>query len=273
MNKKLIDWWIGSGSSYTSEYQAILDRATALGYTHPSDAQKVKQNTLIADLKTAGIWTLLDVLYVFATDGSNDFALINWKEPSSYLGARVSTPTFTSNQGYNATVVNTQYLTTGWIPSTHGVNYTLNECGMFYYCNSDVANSSQFDFGARTSGSVFASINPRNGGNVPQIGVNSPTAGEGGTITDSRGLWHAYRVGSSAGDQKLYRNGTLLDSSGSASSALPNFALRILGMPDSANSATTLGSTRQVSVIGMGASLVGKESALNTAWSSYFTGL
>jgi len=38
--------WVfgGSGVSFDSDYQAVLDRGTALGYTLPSASQRTKQN-------------------------------------------------------------------------------------------------------------------------------------------------------------------------------------------------------------------------------------
>ena len=42
-------------SKFSADYQAILDRSTTLGYAAPSAAQQILQNTLVADLKTAGV--------------------------------------------------------------------------------------------------------------------------------------------------------------------------------------------------------------------------
>lgn len=104
-NAITFDWWAQTiyaspAHAFTTEYQAILNRATALGYTKPSAAQQVKQNQLIVDLKAAGIWTQLDVFYVFATDGSSDFATLNWINPLLYQCSKVNSPTFTANQGF-----------------------------------------------------------------------------------------------------------------------------------------------------------------------------
>src|SRR5690606_10747871 len=52
--------------SFTEEYQNVIERATTLGYSRPSFAQRTLQNSLVASLKTAGIWNALDFLYVFA---------------------------------------------------------------------------------------------------------------------------------------------------------------------------------------------------------------
>jgi hypothetical protein len=80
------------------DYQAILDYATTQGYTLPSESQQLLQNQLVKDLKTGGVWSRLESFGVFATDGSQDFASIDWKRLSQYT--RVNTPGFTTNQGF-----------------------------------------------------------------------------------------------------------------------------------------------------------------------------
>ena len=87
-------------SVFDTDYQAVLDRSTALGYTAPSAAQQTLQNTLVEDLKTAGVWSKLDALYIMANDGSSDFGRLNWASPSAFELSEVSSPTFTSNQGF-----------------------------------------------------------------------------------------------------------------------------------------------------------------------------
>jgi hypothetical protein len=57
-----------NGVAFDTDYQAILSRATTLGYTLPSVSQRIKQNALVLSLKAGGIWTKLDVLYIFAND-------------------------------------------------------------------------------------------------------------------------------------------------------------------------------------------------------------
>jgi len=133
---------------YSTEYQAILTRATALGATHPSTAIKIKGDAMIASLKSNGIWSRLDVLWVLSTDGDSNFALINWKDPDNFLCTKVLTPTFTSNSGYKSASLG--YLNTGWNPSTNGVNYLLDDASAFTYIKGN-AISANTDFGANDS--------------------------------------------------------------------------------------------------------------------------
>lgn len=117
---------------YSDEYQAVLDRGTLLGYTLPSVSQRALQNSLVASLKTAGIWNALDFLYVFATDGSSDYASLNWKAPSSFQAQKVNSPTFTSNVGFTGNG-SSSYLNTNWTPETHASQYQVNNAAFFGY--------------------------------------------------------------------------------------------------------------------------------------------
>lgn len=89
------------GVAIDADYQAVLDYATTQTYTLPSASQQTLQNQLVVDLKDAGVWSKLDVFYVFATDGDSDFASINWKDPNNFECTEVNSPTFTTNEGFN----------------------------------------------------------------------------------------------------------------------------------------------------------------------------
>ena len=118
-----------SAPAFDTDYQAVLDRSTALGYTAPSAAQQTLQNTLVTDLKTAGVWDKLDVFYCFATDGDSDFATLNWKAPSSFQITKTNSPTFTTNEGFAQS--GTAYLDTNFQLDTDATNYTQDDAGVF----------------------------------------------------------------------------------------------------------------------------------------------
>lgn len=260
MNKKLIDWWIG-GASYTSEYQAILDRATTLGYTHPSTSVKTKQNNYIVALKAAGIWSLLDVLYVFAGDSKN-FSKINWISPSIYTCSEVGSPTFQNNIGWQS---NGGALNTGFAPS-NGVNFTQNNGSWF-------TSLDRRGTGSSTQSQLGCDPADANRRIILQIGqIRAAVNGAQITYADttkSSGFVHADR--SSSTNIDLNFNGTTLSSPLSTSTALGTNPVYICGFYNGTLFADTLNSDMRC--FGMGASLASKKSDLYTTWDTYFTSL
>jgi hypothetical protein len=125
---------------FEAEYQAILARATTLGYTLPSAGQQAKQNALISTLKSAGIWNKTDVFYMFANDGSKEFATLNWINPSAHQCTLINSPTFTSNDGFTGNGTSS-FINTNFNPASSGVNYTLNDASIFTYNKTYVLNA------------------------------------------------------------------------------------------------------------------------------------
>lgn len=131
-------WWEDAAVTppppvYDADYQAILDRATTLGYTLPTLSQRSIQNQLVLDLKAGSNWTVLRVLYVPANDGSSDFSTINWKDPANYQMTKVNSPTWTTNKGFSSGASQLGYLTMNWVPSTDGGVYTQNAASIGAY--------------------------------------------------------------------------------------------------------------------------------------------
>jgi len=129
-----------AGGGFDADYQAVLDYAATQGYTAPSESQQTLQNTLVTDLKTAGVWDKLDLFYCFATDGDSDYATLNWKAPSSFQTTKVNSPTFTANEGFNGGNLN--YLDTNWSVANDSVNFTETNASMgFWTTGAPLENS------------------------------------------------------------------------------------------------------------------------------------
>lgn len=258
---------------YDEDYQAILDYGTAQGYTLPSTAQQVKQNQYLLDLKSDGIWDGLDVLYVLATDGDSSFAKINWKNPGTFNATDGVAPTFTANEGFTGNAVN-MYLTSGWDPATNGVNYTLDECGIFCHVNNETAAGNKAAWGFRGNGGGAllgqALLLPEDTTNAHTFSLQnlaSPT----GSAVSSKGFYHIRRVADN--DLRLFKNGSQVGATQTtASDSLSNQDAYILALNVNGAGPGFL-SDSQVGVWGIGASLTGKESALYTAWNTYLTSL
>jgi hypothetical protein len=184
-----------AGSAYCAEYQAILDFATARGYTLPILTQRVKQNQLLEALKSGGIWNKLDTLAIFAvetTDSSSNFALIDWKRLT--IGAIYTpnnAPTYSVNGGFTGNASNI-WISTNFNPSIGTNQYTLNNASRVFWTDNRV-NSNAFE------GVTDAGINQSRNASNGNLSFNSNTATATGIVNYNADGWHCVnRVSSSS---------------------------------------------------------------------------
>jgi hypothetical protein len=256
---------------FDPDYQAILDYATSQGYTLPSSAQQVKQNQLVLDLKSAGAWKNdLDLLYVFATDGDRNFAKINWISPGTFQATEHGTVTFHTNSDFQGDASTGYILPGGWVATTNAVKYTLNDACIIVGVENDVSTN------GFVTGSNGAGVNAPSALFRPRLSttstfrINTPQA-SGITVATGKGFFQLQRTGSST--SKLFSNGSQLGGTVATGSGptLPDHEMPIFAN----NNNGTIGSftSYKVSFYAVGASLSGKESALYTAWNTYFSSL
>jgi len=120
----------GGGSGFDADYQAVLDYATAQGYTLPSGGQQTLQNDLVVALKAAGVWSKLDTFANFATDGDSDFALIDWIRLTDYTA--INSPTFTTNEGFKGNGTSS-YIDSNYNAQIDGTNYTITNASTGFW--------------------------------------------------------------------------------------------------------------------------------------------
>ena len=135
----------GGGAQRDSDYQAVLNKATTEGFNLPSRTNRDRQNTLLTSLKSAGVWAKLDALYVLATDGDSDFATLNWKSPTTFQATKVSSPTFTTNVGFNGNGTSS-YLELGIDPTNVAVTKYLKDDASFGVYSWDDIDTSTFNY-------------------------------------------------------------------------------------------------------------------------------
>src|SRR5262252_6152224 len=82
------EWFPFAASAYDSASLAIF----AAFSTPPDTTRKGVIDTCVRALKSAGVWTKLDVLYLFAAADSQA-ARVNWKNPGTYDGTATNSPT------------------------------------------------------------------------------------------------------------------------------------------------------------------------------------
>ncbi len=116
-------------------------------YATPSFYQRVFMDLKIKAMKLSGVWDKLDVYYNFGYSKPllDEFSLIDWKNPGR-IANRFGGIFFTS-QGWQGNGVN-GYINTGFNPSVHGANYTLNDASrlsVFYYDSGNANNVNVID--------------------------------------------------------------------------------------------------------------------------------
>jgi hypothetical protein len=252
------------GGGFDADYQAVLNYAVTLSYTLPSAGQQVLQNQLMLDLKSAGVWNKLDSFRVYATDGSSDFALIDWKRLITCTA--VNSPTFTTNAGYKGNGTSS-YIDSNFTPSTNGVNYTLNSASIFAYIS-----------GVRTIGQIqayqgyfFGSGYLLLAAGTNLLGesyINSITAVTNGTT--GVGFQLVNRLNSTS--LNVYYQGVLQNTN----NASPSIQLPFISVWDLAannNSSGSFFSDVQDAIVGYGANLNAEQSAFNTAVNNYMNAI
>jgi len=255
----------GGGGGFDADYQAVLNYATSLGYTLPSAGQQVKQNQLMLDLKTAGVWNKLDSFRVYATDGSSSYALIDWKR--LVLCTAVNSPTFTTNVGYKGNGTSA-YINSNYRPSTDAVNYSLNSASIFAYISS-----------VRTSGQIQAYQGQFAGVSYLLIAAGTTSIGESyvnsnlfvANGTTGIGFQLVNRVDSNT--LNVYYQGSLqnTDSLASVAVSLPSQTTWDFGGNDGGSGA--LFSNVGNAIVGYGANLTSEQSDFNTAVNTYINSL
>lgn len=243
------------GKKFSAQYQAVLTEATAQGYTLPSAGQQAKQNTLMAALISSSVFAKVDVLFVFANDGSKEFACINWKNPSGAKASLIASPTFTSNAGFTGNGTSS-YIDTNYSPVGAG-NYLQNNASRYAYLKTAIANKiiDGVDLSGANSMTTFSGVVNR---------INQSGANTAGTIDLSGvGMKSIHRTSSTVvtGFNDTTQTNTTATSTGYSN--MNQFILR----------SNAVYSNHQVSFYAMGASMVSENSALVSAFSTYLTSL
>lgn len=134
---------LGGGVVFDTDYQAILNYATAGGITLPREDVRTLQNQLMLDIKSAGAWDKLDVFSIWANIGSSAFADIDWRR-TIRLGALtrmtpVSSPVFTNKQGFTGDGISS-HIDTNFnpavppaLPASSSWNYTRTNASRYYF--------------------------------------------------------------------------------------------------------------------------------------------
>lgn len=156
------------------QYRAVLEYAKAQGYTLPSLPQQKIANSIIDYLVHRGQWSeVYEQLLFEATDGDNNFALINYINPGTYNGLRVGTPTFTTNQGYTANSAGTSRINLVFNPFLNAsAKFTRRDHSFTFWRYTNTTDAQATAICGRIDSTNVSLIGVTN----PSTGVNSVRA-------------------------------------------------------------------------------------------------
>lgn len=242
---------------YDADYQTILNKGIALGYTLPAEFYQKKQSILLTTMKSNGIWSKLDVFYNFARAGSSGFATLNWKNPNTRQCTLVGSINFINTRGFQGT--GTGYINTNFNPTLGGPNnYIQNNASRYIYMYEG-SNSVVPALDGTDSVAINGIIRSSSSSQRINQGTTSSLPSFDFTIT--RGMKSIHRTSSS--NIKLFNDlaGTDLTVLSASVANTNQFILRGF-------STTTFGA-HTISMYAMGASLVSENTDFINTYNTY----
>lgn len=195
-----------------------------------SVARRLIVNQFILAEKSDGTWSQTDDYWALWGESAAQ-SLTSLKQRR--LATAVNSPTFTTDRGYDFDGT-TQYINTGFSPSTHAVAMTGTSLRIAAYERVNLASSgvaaASFNFSATN-----LSVTPRASNRI-YARINSDILQTATTVTDSRGLTAVQR---SASVYASYKNGSLVAFVGPPASEASSLPWAILFIGASSSNAGT----------------------------------
>ena len=260
----------GSGAGGAPSYDTASLAIFAAMSTPPTTTRKGQIDTCVTSLKSAGVWSLLSMMHLMAAADSQA-ASINWINPATFTFSTVGSPTFTADLGYtfNGT---SNYLNTGFTPSTAGGNFALSSASFGVYVNGGPTGTSGSVQLGVNSGTDYMYIRANNSAGATGIegAVNDPAGGLSTPVATAFGLSAINRSTSTA--LQYYKNGVSVATAVKTSTALPSQPVYI-GAYNAGGSPGAF-TTSRIAFEFMGGSLSGtQQTALYNAVLAYLTAI
>jgi hypothetical protein len=204
-------------SGLSAQTTQFLDRLLTL----PSTTRQDQYAALIDGLVADGVWSSLDALCVAGADAATTLTnLVQDSYGASYAGA----PTFTADRGINPSGT-VSYLHTGINPSTITGNFTQNAAFMAVWnLGTAASNTALIRSAANLNCEIWPQYSPP-GVSLWMVNNSGGTENSASNPSDPSGFYLATRTASNA--TALYRNGTSLGTSATASTAPENNELLV----------------------------------------------
>ena len=124
-----------SSGSFSAEYQAVLDFATANTITIPSDQQNIQNDRIVRGLVDLGVWDVLDLFYLCGQEsGREEFARLNYIDPANYeleQNTPSLVPDFIAGAGFKHSADN-KYYNTRFRPDTDATHQTADDAAIMF---------------------------------------------------------------------------------------------------------------------------------------------
>jgi len=224
--------------------------------TPPDATRQGHIGNLISSLRSAGVWSKADLIYVLAAHDAQAAGL-NWKDPAFAELTATNAPTFTADEGYTGNGTNA-FLDAG-VALAGLTNYTLNSASAFVWTITATAGTGR-DLG--TASSLNASILGAAASNNMTMRGNQGLNSSG--LAGANGFLDMYGwVRRDAADLHIFHGGALVATTAQASSAVPAGNVTLLR-------ASTGYSPRQIAFALVGGALSnGEVAALYAAVETY----
>lgn len=246
-----------SGTRYAPETVAYLAALSV----QPNALRALVIDTYIRGLIAAGIWPLLDLLYLLAAH-DEQAARVNAKSPGNFTASKSNSPTFVTDRGYTGDGA-TSRLQTGYTPSTNGVQFLRDSASVWVWCLTSVLEN--VGRAGNTSVTPRTRLITRSSSGHLQVLINDNTTDDPGT-NNSVGFNGASRVGASL--KRAWKNGIQFGGDfTTASTGVAAGEQWILG------ASTIQFSTEQMALAAWGASLTGLELAFYNLTLAYMQGV
>ena len=166
--------------------QVLLEKAEDLGYSTPINIYAL--DDLIKGMKNIGMWGLLDVFYVFASDlGSYaNFRLLNVVNPDKFNATGFGGLEWNSS-GVKANGVNS-YIDTNYIPNLDAIKYRMYNASRGAVVNADAVGSSINNYLIDSSQEAAQTNALLNNSNIATIQNRINTTQSGGIKGNYTGL-------------------------------------------------------------------------------------
>lgn len=204
-------YWKNRPLAGCSQSATFLARTSGL-----SNTQKTAYQNLICGMVTDGTWSLMDNLYVFATNTTTT-ANLNLVS-TNYTLTQHGTVTFTAGQGYTGNGTN-GYFDSGNNPASSGGNFTQNSASLgSCQLNSRTTSNNSISLGFSV-GSVYSFIQPWVNASGGDFNINAGSFPQY-LAANVQGSWIVSRLSSTT--FTVYYNGASVLTPSTTTSSVPS---------------------------------------------------